>query len=95
MPAAGWHFTESESFMQVGLFTLLVVLPAIAGLVLLIWALVDLLQRPQDQWVASGQDRLVWALVVIFVGLIGPLLYLLIARPKLEGQGVAHADTLV
>ncbi|MGB5169155.1 MAG: PLD nuclease N-terminal domain-containing protein, partial [Acidimicrobiia bacterium] len=29
-------------------------------------------------------NQLVWALIVIFVGFIGPLLYLLIARPALD-----------
>lgn len=62
----------------------LVVLVMLGGLVLLVMALVDLVRRPAEQWMASGHNQLVWALIVIFVGFIGPLLYLLIARPALD-----------
>lgn len=58
---------------------------ALASFVLLVMALVDLVRRPADVWAASGQNQLVWALVVIFVGVVGPLLYLIIARPILDG----------
>ena len=56
----------------------------LAGLVLLIVALVDLVRRPTEAWASSGHNQLVWALVVVFVGFIGPMLYLLIARPALD-----------
>ena len=62
----------------------LVGLVMLTGLVLLVMALVDLVSRPAEQWAASGHNQLVWALIVIFVGFIGPLLYLLIARPALD-----------
>ncbi len=51
---------------------------------LMIWALVDLVRRPTSEWDASGQDRLVWALIVVFVGLIGPILYLTVGRRKFD-----------
>ncbi len=63
------------------LFLMLLLLAPIG---LLIWALLDLLRRPQDQWTTAGQSQLVWALVVVFVAVIGPLLYLGIARPQLR-----------
>jgi hypothetical protein len=56
----------------------------LAPIGLLIWALVDLLRRPQDQWTEAGQNQLVWALVVVFLAVIGPILYLTIARPQLR-----------
>ena len=58
---------------------------------LLIWALVDLLRRPQAQWAATGQSQLVWALVVILVGLIGPILYLAMAKPRLDAATAGQA----
>lgn len=70
--------------MFIGGLGALVVLVMLAGFGLLILALVDLVKRPADAWEASGQNQLVWALVVVFVGFIGPLLYLLIGRPALE-----------
>ena len=62
----------------------LVGLVGLATFGLLVLALIDLVKRPADVWEESGQSQLVWALVVIFVGFIGPVLYLLIARPALE-----------
>jgi hypothetical protein len=67
----------------------LVLLVTLAGLVLLVMALVDLVRRPADQWEASGHNQLVWALIVILVGFFGPLLYLLIARPALDAAATA------
>ena len=55
---------------------------------LLVLALVDLVKRPAHAWEESGHNQLVWALVVIFVGVIGPVLYLVIARPALEAASV-------
>lgn len=71
--------------MAVNGFAALIMLLAMVGLALLIVALVDLVQRPSESWSASGQNQLVWALIVVFVGFIGPVLYLLIARPALDG----------
>lgn len=51
---------------------------------LMIWALIDLMSRPSSDWEGAGQDKLIWAVVVIFVGLIGPILYLTIGRSKLN-----------
>ena len=62
----------------------LVGLMMLVGLVLLVLALVDLVKRPAGAWAASGHNQLVWAVIVVFVAFIGPLLYLLIARPALE-----------
>ena len=69
----------------------LVLLVALAGLVLLVMALVDLAGRPAEVWARSGQNQLVWALIVLLVGFVGPLLYLLIARPALETATEAGA----
>lgn len=53
-------------------------------LVLLVFALVDLVQHSDAEWSAAGQDRLTWLLITLLVGVIGPVLYLVVARPKLE-----------
>lgn len=63
---------------------ILVALASLGGLVLLVLALIDLVKRPAGEWTASGHNQLVWAVIVVFVGFVGPLLYLLIARPALE-----------
>jgi hypothetical protein len=44
---------------------------------LLIWALIDL-TRPERQ--VRGDNKIVWALIIIFISLFGPLLYFLVGR---------------
>ena len=70
--------------MVMGGLGILVLLMMLVGLGILVMALVDLVRRPAAAWEASGHNQLVWALIVILVGFLGPLLYLLIARPALE-----------
>ena len=58
---------------------LLIIIPGLT-----IWALIDLLRRPASEWSDAGQERLVWALVVVLVGVIGPVLYLTLGRSMLD-----------
>jgi hypothetical protein len=44
---------------------------------LLVWALYDL-TRPARR--VKGDSKVVWALIIIFVNLIGPILYFLVGR---------------
>jgi hypothetical protein len=46
-------------------------------IVLLIIALVDLL-RPERQ--VRGDSKLMWGLLIVFIGLLGPILYLTVGR---------------
>ena len=72
--------------MNIGGVGALIALVMLAGLVLLVMALVDLVRRPSETWALSGHNQLVWALIVVFVAFLGPLLYLLIARPALDND---------
>lgn len=57
-----------------------IILPLIVIQVgLMVWALYDL-TRPGRQ--VRGGSKVVWALVVIFVNLIGPVLYFLVGREE-------------
>jgi hypothetical protein len=69
---------------ELGILTL-----ALVGPVLAIIALIDLLRRPASAWTRSGENQTVWALVVIFLAFIGPILYLTIARSKLNSATYA------
>jgi hypothetical protein len=44
---------------------------------LLIWSLVDLTQ-PERR--VRGDNKVVWALLIIFIGFFGPLLYFIVGR---------------
>jgi len=70
--------------VNLGVAELFVLLFMLLGFGLFIVALVDLVKRPPDAWKAAGHNQLVWVLVVLIVGFVGPLLYLTIARPALE-----------
>lgn len=54
--------------------------------VLWLWGLVDALKIPDDRWAAAGQSKLLWVLVIVFLGLLGAVLYAVIARPTLTRQ---------
>jgi hypothetical protein len=57
---------------------LLLILPiVIVELGLLVIALRDLL-RPERR--VRGESKLMWGLVIVFVGMLGPILYLTIGR---------------
>jgi len=46
---------------------------------LLVWALYDL-TRPTRR--VKGDSKVVWALVIIFINVIGPILYFLVGREE-------------
>ena len=57
---------------------LLLVLPiVIIELALLVVALRDLL-RPERR--VRGESKLMWGLLIVFVGMLGPILYLTVGR---------------
>lgn len=47
------------------------------------WSVADLLRRPEHQWKAIGQDRVLWILAVLILGIWGTIGYLAFVRPKL------------
>lgn len=59
---------------------LLLIVPIIViQLGLIIFALRDLL-RPERR--VRGDNKLVWGLIIVFVNLIGPILYFLVGREE-------------
>jgi hypothetical protein len=62
----------------------------LAGLVLPVWAFVDIVRRPEEQWARSGQNKLFWILFMVVTlpacgaSWIVPTVYLVTIRPKLD-----------
>jgi hypothetical protein len=79
---------QATNFLPVG-FVLPVLLMGLAAAVLWIWSLVDALCIPDRQWTGAGQSKVLWVLVIVLVGLLGSLLYLVIARPALSRARLA------
>ena len=69
--------------LGIGLLIVYIVV-IVAALVLFIWGLIDCLRYPDQAWDAVGQQKIVWILVIVLVGCLGPLLYFFIPRPKLK-----------
>ena len=67
------------AFFNLGAQELLILLILFPGVLLLwIWPLVDCLRNESSQ----GNDKIIWALVIVLTGWVGGLLYLIIRRPK-------------
>ena len=58
-----------------GLFVIWALL-AIAALVLFLWALIDCIKNPN----LTDTQRIIWILVILFIGCIGPVAYLIAGR---------------
>jgi hypothetical protein len=78
MPRAQPSDVAQHRFVNIDSTTLAVLVPVILlELGLLIWALYDL-TRPDRR--VRGDNKVIWGLVVIFVGIFGPLVYFLVGR---------------
>lgn len=72
-------------------FVVFFLLFAVVPIVLLVLAIVDLARRPAWQWSAAEQNQIVWVLVILLIACLGPIIYFVVARPRLEA--VAGGDT--
>jgi hypothetical protein len=68
------------------LFVLLVILLVIA---LPIWAVLDAAIRPNGAWQAAEQSKVVWVLVILFMPLLGSILYFAAIRPRVRAGGTS------
>lgn len=62
------------------------VLFALISLGLFVWwllVLVEALRVPDQAWVQAGQNKILWVLLMVFLGVLGTILYVLIVRPAL------------
>lgn len=53
------------------------------GIGLLIWALIDAIKNPG----LTDNERIIWVIVILLVGCLGPILYLMTGRNKAGGPG--------
>ena len=76
--------------MLLGSAELIIIFTFLAMVMLPTAALVDMLKRPEDQFRVAGQSRILWALVVLALPMIGALLYFAIGRPPLKRATIAR-----
>lgn len=60
------------------LFALLGAVIGIGGTVLWIWMLIDCATKEPD----TGNDKVIWILIIVFTHWVGALIYFLVRRPK-------------
>lgn len=70
--------------MSVELFLSVVGLAAVVIFAWWLVMLVDALRHPAERWEQAGQSRLLYVLLMVFLGAIGALVYALVARPRLR-----------
>ena len=56
--------------MAIGLVVLLILIVGVGGFVLWLWSIIDAVQRPDSEWERAGQTKLVWILILIFLGFL-------------------------
>ena len=74
----------------------ILIIPALALLGVFIWSLVVILSTPRPIWDAAGLNQWMWLGVVVFLPLIGSVLFLAMGRRQLTAAGTAgSAETTV
>jgi hypothetical protein len=74
---------------NIGLPELVLLLVILLVMVLPIWSVLDAALRPDGAWQAAGQSKVVWVLVILFMPLVGSLIYFAAVRPKVRAGGAA------
>jgi hypothetical protein len=57
--------------------------PALVLAAIWISSLVDALRIPDQRWAAAGQNKVLWVVLIVVLGLLGSLLYVLMPRKTL------------
>lgn len=58
----------------------IILILGLAAFIFWVWALVDVVKVPDDSMFKAG-NKLVWVLVIVFTGVIGAIVYLVVGRP--------------
>lgn len=73
--------------MASSLFLVVFLVFAVVGLALFVWwllVLIEAVRIPSTTWKAAGQEQLIHILLMVFLGIIGTIVYVVVARPKLR-----------
>lgn len=52
-----------------------------------LYVLIEAVRTPASQWAAADQSQVVHVLLMVFLGIVGTVLYLTIARPRMRSVG--------
>ena len=68
--------------MNIGLIELFVLLLALPIGIFWIWALVDCVTKEPD----TGNNKLIWVIVIVLAGIIGAVIYIAVRRPQRRAE---------
>jgi hypothetical protein len=54
-----------------------------------IWGIIDAAVLPDSDWEAASQNKVVWVLVMLFLSILGTIVYALAIRPQVRAAGRA------
>lgn len=78
------HLIAQSNFLApTGTLLAVVLVIALLSAVIWLWALVSAITTPGPVWERAQQNQIVWVVVIAVLGIVGALLYLLIAKPAL------------
>jgi NADH:ubiquinone oxidoreductase subunit 6 (subunit J) len=78
--------------VNIAVLELVVMSIAVAGLVLWVWALIDVLKRPKGEWERTGQSQMLWLIVLVLLNVLGAVAYLVTAGSR-RNRGDEVAST--
>ncbi|RJS45943.1 PLDc N-terminal domain-containing protein [Nocardioides cavernaquae] len=73
-------------FSGAAVFVLVLLVLMLAFFVWWVLMLIDALKVSDATWSAAGESKILYVLLMVFLGVIGTILYVVIARPKLRLQ---------
>jgi polyferredoxin len=86
-----WDVSLFGAAGGLALFFILMTIAFLAlGIGLTVWwvvVLIEALKVPDAQWDAARQNRLLYLVLMIVLGVVGTLAYVLVARPELRRVG--------
>ena len=85
----------AQKFGPDAFIVIVILLFAFVGFGLSVWALVDAATRPDQAWVASGQSKVLWIVLVVGLTLLTPfgfilaIVYLTVIRKQVQAAQFA------
>ena len=73
--------------MALSIFIILIGAVMLVAFVFWLMYLIEAVQYPDAQWDAAGQNKLLHVLLMVFLGIIGTIVYAVTARPALKNAG--------
>ena len=49
-----------------------------------LWGIIDAAVTPDDQWARAGQNKILWVVLQLVIGIIGAAVYFISIRPKVR-----------